>query len=311
MNIILYHAHCTDGTGAALAAWLHLGDDDTHYQAVTYGTGLPELPPHIDWAGAYVHVLDFCFTPEQTLTLAQCIGRLGSLHILDHHATAYEALCEAFTWDIDPKRTIGNRAQVLGLPEDHAQIKARFSDNHSGAVLAWQHWHGSDNVPRLLELIEDRDRWTKRYPDSDPLHYALQGRDYHSLKWLLDLQTLNEAISNGRIIHDYLRRQWAALCDTAAKADLFGTGTPVAVLNCPHGWASDCAHLLLTKHQDIDIAACYADEHRTGLRHWSLRSRPNGPHCGHLAKAHGGGGHHNAAGFEEPITARLFAVGAG
>ena len=37
--LVIYHAHCTDGFGAAFAAWMKLGDD-AEYVPMQYGQDL-------------------------------------------------------------------------------------------------------------------------------------------------------------------------------------------------------------------------------------------------------------------------------
>jgi nanoRNase/pAp phosphatase (c-di-AMP/oligoRNAs hydrolase) len=52
--------------------------------------------------------------------------------------------------------------------------------------------------------------------------------------------------------------------------------------------------------QDEQFAACYFDR-RDGKRQWSLRSDDNGLDVSAIAKAHSGGGHYHAAGFEQVL----------
>ena len=53
--------------------------------------------------------------------------------------------------------------------------------------------------------------------------------------------------------------------------------------------------------KDRPFGACYFDR-QDGKRQWSLRSSgENGLDVAEIAKAHGGGGHKNAAGFEEAL----------
>ena len=52
--------------------------------------------------------------------------------------------------------------------------------------------------------------------------------------------------------------------------------------------------------KDRPFGACYFDR-GDGKRQWSLRSRDGAVDVAKVAKRHGGGGHRNAAGFEESI----------
>ena len=52
--------------------------------------------------------------------------------------------------------------------------------------------------------------------------------------------------------------------------------------------------------KDRPFGACYFDR-GDGKRQWSLRSRDGGIDVAEVAKANGGGGHRNAAGFEQVV----------
>lgn len=305
MNIILYHADCMDGKGAALAAWLRLGDTDSHYQPIVYNTGLPTLHAGVDWADSTVYLLDFCLPPDQLGTLARHIGPRGQLIILDHHETNYTAVRNAFLWSRDPTQSIS--PVLADTAPDQARLAARFAAHHSGAILAWQHFHGSDNPPRLLQLIEDRDLWRFRFPDSRPLHYALAGcSDFRDLaEGLHDGAYLDSAIAEGRLIIEHLQQHWDCLIATASIGPNPLLADPkrhtTALLACPRPWVSDVGNHLLATLPTIQLALLYSDDHAANRRDWSLRSRHDGPHCGQLATVYGGGGHANSAGFDEPL----------
>ena len=64
--LILYHAHCADGFGAAFAAWKKLGSG-ADYVAVNHG----DPPPPV--AGRDVVVLDFAYPRATTLALAAAV----------------------------------------------------------------------------------------------------------------------------------------------------------------------------------------------------------------------------------------------
>ena len=79
--LVLYHANCADGFGAAFAAWLKFGDD-AEYVACSYGDKnfvIPQLK------GRDVYVLDFSFSRETMNVFLE-----DSEHFvwLDHHRSA-------------------------------------------------------------------------------------------------------------------------------------------------------------------------------------------------------------------------------
>ena len=54
VNVVIYHADCTDGFGAAYAAWKQLGNRAEYY-ACKHGTSPPEVK------GKNVVILDFSY----------------------------------------------------------------------------------------------------------------------------------------------------------------------------------------------------------------------------------------------------------
>lgn len=119
--LIIYHRNCSDGFGAALAAWLKY-EDKADYVAALHGDAPPEV------TGREVVIIDFAWPRTMTETLQ---SESRSLLVLDHHDTAARNLA--------------------GL--DYC----RFDQSHSGAVLAWQHFHPGRAIPHMFSLIEDAD----------------------------------------------------------------------------------------------------------------------------------------------------------
>lgn len=141
-KLILYHAQCADGLGAAWAAWKVLGDT-AEYVAVKHG----EPPPEVE--GREVSIVDFSY-PRATLLEMQ--GRAASVEVIDHHKSAQEDLA--------------------GLDF------ARFDMTKSGAVLAWEHWHPGKAVPEMLRYIQDKDLWRWELPESEEVAAALASYPY-------------------------------------------------------------------------------------------------------------------------------------
>lgn len=121
-TIVIYHANCLDGFGAAYAAWL-VFDDCADYIPATYGSE----PPAVH--GKDVYILDFSYPRE---VLVQMEKDAKSLIVLDHHKTAEKDL-EGLSF-------------------------ARFNMNKSGCIMAWEYFINS-KPPKLLLHIQDRDLW--------------------------------------------------------------------------------------------------------------------------------------------------------
>ena len=79
-------------------------------------------------------------------------------------------------------------------------------------------------------------------------------------------------------------------------------GQLVPVANLPYTLTSDAGHLMCVEPHEGSLApfaACYWDP--PDGRVFSLRSAEGGYDVSEIAKAYGGGGHKNAAGFTMPI----------
>ncbi len=128
---VLYHAHCTHGFGAAYAAWKIHGDKAI-YLPVKYDNPMPKLKHR-----SQVFIVDFSYPKEELLELA---SQMHQVTVLDHHKTAEEDLRE------------------IDLSEA-PNLAITFDMNKSGAVLAWEHFHPGEEIPKLILHIQDKDLW--------------------------------------------------------------------------------------------------------------------------------------------------------
>ena len=126
--LILYHADCDDGFGAAYAAWLALGDAAT-YQPIHHDDAVSvEL-----LTGRHVFILDFSFSPA---IIAEMAAVATQITLLDHHKSAAE--------------------QWQGVAPA-ANVSTTFDMDRSGAQMSWDHFHPGIPRPRLIEHVADRD----------------------------------------------------------------------------------------------------------------------------------------------------------
>lgn len=145
-NVILYHADCADGFGAAWALWKRF--PQAHYIPVKHG-----YPPPADIANKDIVMVDFSYSRDVIEGLAE---KAASFQILDHHVTA--------------------KASLAGLPYAH------FDMSKSGAVLAWE-WAHEEPVPWLLQYIQDKDIWTWQLPNSREINAALASYPFDFQVW--------------------------------------------------------------------------------------------------------------------------------
>lgn len=145
-DVVLYHADCADGFGAAWALWKRF--PDAHFLAVKHGH-----PPPPGLEGRHVVMVDFSYSRTIIEHLAEMTA---SFQILDHHITAEAALA--------------------GLPYAH------FDLAKSGAVLAWE-WAHDEPVPWLLRYIQDKDLWQWTLPASREVNAALASYSFDFETW--------------------------------------------------------------------------------------------------------------------------------
>ena len=176
---VLYHRDCSDGFGAAWAAWKKFGDSADYVGMVHDHTDPPK------WLkGKKVYLLDFCYTKER---LKKLFKIAKSVTAIDHHVSLKEA--------------------IETVP-DHL-----YAVDHSGSVLAWMYFHPNKPVPMLLRYIEEVDLWRFSLPHIWEVRaslYNLYDFDFH--RWNLlardfaHKKTLQKYVKEGTLISEYERR---------------------------------------------------------------------------------------------------------
>ena len=145
-TLILYHAECADGFGAAWAIWKRY--PNARYHPVKHG----EAPPS-GLAGQHIVIVDFSYARPILETIAQSAA---SLVVLDHHITAEQTLAD--------------------LPYAYFDLKK------SGAVLGWE-WAHDEPAPWLLRYIQDKDLWHWALPNSREISAALASYPFDFALW--------------------------------------------------------------------------------------------------------------------------------
>ena len=218
-SIVLYHAYCADGFGAAWAAWQKLGDD-ADYLPVRHGNPPPPLPD-----GASVYILDFCYPRHIIVKMRE---RFQALTVIDHHQTAAE--------------------ELDGLEY------AIFDNEKSGAVLAWEFFNTGRPVPELLRYVMDNDLWLHQLPRSREVFAALSACAMDFQVWN-DLD-IAELAHEGEPILRYKRQQVALVCDQVRYETLAGYRVPVVNAAV---FGSEVGEELLKRHRDAPFAVIYFD----------------------------------------------------
>jgi uncharacterized protein len=186
-TVVLYHAECADGFGAAWALWRRF--PTARYLPVKHGN-----PPPSGLNDQRVVIVDFSYDRDTLETMAE---QTNALLVLDHHITAEKALA--------------------GLPY------AYFDMKKSGAVLAWE-WAHDHPVPWLLDYIQDKDLWTWALPLSREINAAIASHPFEFQLWSnLKQKDLEQ---EGRAILRYEHELVSKLAGQAVLVEFQGATVP-------------------------------------------------------------------------------------
>jgi oligoribonuclease NrnB/cAMP/cGMP phosphodiesterase (DHH superfamily) len=264
--LILYHAECDDGFGAAYSAWLSFGDG-AEYQPVYYGdeVALERL------TNRRVFILDFSFPPDVLSTWAQYAEKIV---LLDHHKSA--------------------AAQWKGI-EPVTNMDIQFDMERSGAQMSWDYFHPGTLRPALIDHIGDRDLWRFSMTDTKAFCAGLSLVPTSFESWQEVSSHPEELITKGRIVLGVLQRQ----IDSALRKEL----RPVTLCGFQGlatnaiGNTSEIGHAIATKSGTFGMT--YFIKGNEVI--CSLRSiAPFDVSA--IATQFGGGGHAQASGFTVPIA---------
>lgn len=275
--LIIYHANCLDGFGAAYAAYAYfsLKNIEAEYCAASHG----DEPP--DCEGREVYIVDFSYKRDVLKAICTVASKVT---ILDHHVTAQE--------------------ELEGLEQEHANLTVVFDMEKSGAVLSWEHFHQTA-VPRLLAHVQDRDLWRFAIEGTDEINTALISYPFTFEFWE-QLATSEERLAELRAEGVTLNRYRRQIIEQYKSRAFIGrlAGYEVPMVNAPHVIISE---LLGELAMEYPFAAGYQD--KGSKRSWSLRSRRDGGEdVAKIAEHFGGGGHRNAAGFATQLPESLLCL---
>lgn len=276
-NVIIYHADCNDGFGAAWVAYNGLMERGEQRLGITlvpakYGDDIPR--EYVD-ENTNVFVLDFSYPIEKMLELADMCE---SLVCIDHHKTAELGL--------------------IKLAKERENVFVKFSLDHSGAMLAWMYFKGN-TAPTLIRYIQDRDLWKFELYGSKEFSLRLNLEEKTMSSWDAVLELTNQYnrlqswIDSGVQIKRAYDKQLADII-SLGKLELEIDGIKGLVCNAPYMFASDIGNTL-AKESGTFGATWYEDTNTDAV--FSIRSIGEFD-VSEIAKRFGGGGHKNAAGFK-------------
>lgn len=260
---IVYDADCPDGFGGAWAAWKIFGDEATYIPG-HYGEDKGD-----ELEGEHVYFIDFCYEKEEIVALRP---KVKSMTLIDHHKS---------------------REDMVEMKEFDDTL---FSVENSGAVLAWQYFHGEQSVPQILLHVEDLDLWAWKLDDTASVMAMLSSYPFSFLVW----EDIISAFVKGGALKERYMAEGAALVrkrdmnvarvvDDAEEVVFEGVR---CLLANSRGDVSHVGAALVQKMPPIGIIWSRRDQQLI----CSLRS-DGSVDVSKLAEKHGGGGHAAAAAF--------------
>lgn len=266
--LVLYHGNCTDGFGAAYAAWKKFGSE------ADYIPQHRDITPEISlFKNKEVYVVDYSFSKEDMESFQSVATRFV---VIDHHITAQK--------------------DVESL---HEHV---FDLNHSGAYLAWTYFHPETEIPRLIEYISDADIWAHTLPHWEYIESYLYKEDDNKFTFpyfealhneLESEEGFQNAIRIGKILNASHKARVMLYADQAEK--VIFEGYEIYAINAPREVRSEVGSVLAEKTGTFSFIFTY----EKGLWKCSLRSVKDFD-VSVIAEKYGGGGHKNAAAFIVP-----------
>jgi len=266
MDIIIYHKSDLDGIGSA--AIFYQDYPEAEYIGLEHGKEKDDFDLE-RLRDKTVAIVDFSFDVMEGIK-----NICKELIWIDHHESA--------------------KKQNLKIWNDE-KVKGLRSIEHSAIHLVWKYLNPEEEIPIIVNLIEDGDLWTWQYKKaSEPFTTAFMSIDpeYSSKKWttllLDDTDYLDELIEKGKGMIEVRMKRIKRLYKYGN--DITWEGNKCRIINS----TSDCSHL--GQH-------CYDNGYDIGMI-WKLIGnevviglRSNKVDVSALAKKHGGGGHKFASGF--------------
>jgi len=260
VQVVIYHANCNDGFGAAYSAWKLLGNR-AEYHAASHGSPPPDV------TGKKVVILDFSYNNATTKAL---IEQAEELWVIDHHKS--------------------NMVELHDISNTH------FDMTKSGAMLAWEFFHPGKESPKFINYIQDRDlwQWELAYSKEFSAAFDMVPWNFDEYEKFEDDSVFDDAVKRGSYILAYSKTVIKKVCDKATKRTY--KEYDVMVVNSSH-WMSEIGATLA---KDCDFAMIWYYDHDACMYKVSLRAFHDTMDVSEIAKSFGGGGHRKAAGFVLP-----------
>ena len=278
--LVVYHNHCDDGMGAALAAFLKFGEE-AEYLGASYNDPIPNME------GKEVYIFDFSY-PREILLNPNLKAK--SIVMLDHHNTALK------TWNTPL------------YVDTTLNILVRFDMSRSGAMLAWDYLFPDQKAPILFEHVQDYDLW--KFDLANTRYFAGNLRSYPQTipKWKEILELTNDPIGYSNFVNEgiaqdrFFRSQISYLFKRSDPLTVCVSGEKGLGINASSTFADYMGSELAGRSGTFGMIFSLEGD----LVTCSLRSIKDGAcDVSELCRSYGGGGHKSAAGMKVSIETFL------
>src|SRR3990172_9485436 len=273
-TICIYHDKCYDGVTAAWvvskiypsAEFIKMGYD---MDIIVGKDGAPVIINH----DVNLIIVDFSFSRERMIQLNKMAG---NMIVLDHHKTALD--------------------NCIGLSF------CKFDLHECGSTLAWKHLFPNQPIPLFLSYIRDRDLWENSmfYYEEVQSYIQSNPQTIDSVNKLVNEfnNNIDEVISSGNGIIRFKNNLVDMMTKEICIVEIGGFQIPVVNASI---LASEVTNKLCKDWPQYPFSASYVDNTKKGIRLWRLTSIGEFD-VSEIAKLYGGGGHRNAAGFQQVLT---------
>jgi oligoribonuclease NrnB/cAMP/cGMP phosphodiesterase (DHH superfamily) len=207
-TLVIYHANCTDGFGAAYAAWKKFGDG-AQYLPMAFGDELPNV------TDKNVYIVDFSFSREVYLEM---LKTAKIVTLLDHHKRAFQNIgdCPGCYFDL----------------------------SKSGAVLAWEFFHPLTPVPQFMLYIQDGDLLKFQLPETKAFYRGIHVIPHEFKDWenFENPFYLNSLVEEGKILEKFFQSQVRQIAKNAKPVTLMGKHG--LMVNATYIFATEVGELL-------------------------------------------------------------------
>lgn len=272
-TLVIYHGHCPDGFGASWVVRKALGAENVEFYPAIHNRPAPDV------TGRAVVLVDFAYPRP---AMEHMVETAKSVLVLDHHESAEKGLA--------------------GL--EAPNLRMVFDMNKSGVGVAWAHYFPNQEMPRLLQHVQDMDIWKWRVPGTAEVMGCLFSYPYDYPTWDWLMGRVGKLRREGVVLSRRRKIDLSELRDRLGGLRMNIGGHNVPVFNAPHLFAELAAAACVTE----PFAGIFtvAGDPELGVRvRFSLRSAQTGLNVAEIAGQYGGGGHAHAAGFEVSLEEAL------